>query len=231
MKKQIRRLLFYSRLSKYSKMENDDDQWVNYWKTHATFWEMGNSPPALRSLVASNKVLRTAGQNAVVFVPGCGTGHDVFTLAGLPGVRSVTGLDVVEEAISAANRTPKPANREVEIEFAQGDFFKHKQKYNIILDHTFLCALHPRFRQAWATKMGDLLEPGGLLITYMFPLASHLLGPPYALSVQLYEQLLTPDLELIYCEDVTPKFHTWKETIDEKIAIWKKVDPTKIWTV
>jgi hypothetical protein len=51
----------------------------------------------------------------------------------------------------------------------------------------------PELRPAWAQQMHRLLEPNGVLVCLMFPLNSdHTGGPPYAVTTQLYRDLLDP---------------------------------------
>ena len=63
-------------------------------------------------------------------------------------------------------------------------------------DYTFLCALKPEMREAWAKQMRQLLAPGGELLTLIFPLKSFhpdpTAGPPYLMSVDLVKGLLEP---------------------------------------
>ncbi|KMT15571.1 hypothetical protein BVRB_3g059210 isoform B [Beta vulgaris subsp. vulgaris] len=64
--------------------------------------------------------------------------------------------------------------------------------FDLIFDYTFFCAIEPKMRSAWATRMGDLLKPDGELITLMFPIDDHDGGPPYKTSVVDYEEVLCP---------------------------------------
>jgi methyl halide transferase len=60
-------------------------------------------------------------------------------------------------------------------------------------DLTFLCALHPSMREAWAAGWARVLRPGGRLITACFPIDASRdqnAGPPWPLTPELYERLL-----------------------------------------
>jgi Thiopurine S-methyltransferase (TPMT) len=57
----------------------------------------------------------------------------------------------------------------------------------------FLCALPPEQRKDWAQGWARLIAPGGELVTMMFPVDPEKQGgPPYAVSHELYTELLTP---------------------------------------
>ncbi|KAH9203791.1 thiol methyltransferase [Leptodontidium sp. 2 PMI_412] len=140
---------------------------------------------------------------------GCGRGYDVVMLA--QHGFDAYGLEISTDAIAAAEAystsemdapsaynfaragrdSPGTAGG---VTFLQGDFFQRDwelatplegdAKFDLIYDYTFLCALLPETRKSWATRMGDLLKPDGLLICLEFPLYKDpkLPGPPWGLK-------------------------------------------------
>jgi methyl halide transferase len=74
----------------------------------------------------------------------------------------------------------------------QLNFFELKDKFDLIYDYTFLCALDPSIRDLWAQQMSDLVRPGGELLTLIYPIGDHTTGPPFSVSLQLFTQLLEP---------------------------------------
>src|SRR5690606_24190595 len=87
------------------------------------------------------------------------------------------------------------------------DFFHmskgHVQKYDIVFDSTFLCAIQPDSRLDWAKSMSAVLKPGGILVQNIYPskpLGEEEIsmkdepgsGPPFQLSVKLATELLAP---------------------------------------
>jgi SAM-dependent methyltransferase len=66
--------------------------------------------------------------------------------------------------------------------------------FDLIFDFTFLCALPPAARGAWARRTRELLAPGtGRLVCLEFPLGkpAGAGGPPFGLTEGIYGQLLT----------------------------------------
>lgn len=53
------------------------------------------------------------------------------------------------------------------------------------INDSFLCAMEPRLRPAWAARFSEIIKKDGVLITLMFPLDDHEGGPPFALSEQV----------------------------------------------
>lgn len=152
-------------------------------------------------------------------VPGCGRGYDVALLA-RPG-RHVIGLEYSAAAAGVARdfvAGALPADRSGCWSVVEGDFFDPAalpaecSPFDLVYDYTFLCALRPADRRRWARRMSDLIRPGGILVTLMFPLRPEPLdlssGPPFALSKSVYRELLSgPEdgFDEVLVEDVPPE--------------------------
>lgn len=109
-----------------------------------------------------------------------------------------------------------------DIKFIVTDFFKDNwlsqthpgqagdRTFDLIYDHTFLCALDPSLRPRWAKRMSQLLSSNGRLICAEYPLGKPPSsgGPPHGLERELYEQLFAKPGEKVkydasgsVCED------------------------------
>ena len=181
------------------------------------------------SSLGSTASLDLVGKHA--FVPGCGRGYSVEALSD-GGCATVVGLELastaVAEALSYLESTGKPASG---ITIAEGDFFAHSpaQKYDLIYDCTFLCAIPPERRTEWALKMKELLVKGGDLVTLIFPVKDGApdpadgeigSGPPFAMSPRLLDGLLLPlGFTKISCERV-PEALVTRPFAGEYIARW-----------
>mmetsp|Transcript_27092 Transcript_27092/g.50651 ORF Transcript_27092/g.50651 Transcript_27092/m.50651 type:complete len:232 (+) Transcript_27092:61-756(+) len=147
-------------------------------------------------------------------VPGCGRGYDVTFLASTD--RSVLGLDIADKAVDTARARAQAlvdddsveftAQQLSQVEFSAVSFFdlpsdQDRDKFNLIYDYTFLCAMAPSLRQRWAEQMSALLLPGGELVTLIFPICDKPDGPPYAMSQDLVRELLEGvGLEAVFLE-------------------------------
>ena len=151
--------------------------------------------PALQQLI-DNKVIPTGR----ALVPGCGRGYDIVALASEE--RYALGIDMsgvaVKEALAAIDKLPTEKRPSPEtFDIKEGSFFdlseEEDQKFDFIYDYTFLCALDPSIRTAWARKMAALVKPGGELLTLIFPIRDNSTeGPPFQVSLELFTDLLTP---------------------------------------
>lgn len=181
------------------------------------------------------------------FVPGCGRGYDVLLLASHG--YDAYGLDVSKTATEAANALakeeaskgfpsyplqPTATSGWGNIKFLQADFFKDGflkytdgGDFDVIYDYTFLCALPPALRPAWAKRMSELLASEGRLVCLEFPLAKPPSsgGPPHGLSSELYVQLFKqPGNDVEYGEDGYAVAKQDRESGDgalERVAHWK----------
>eukprot|EP00913_Durusdinium_trenchii_P005366 g5005.t1 len=134
-------------------------------------WDVGEASPTLMEVLKLKSLGDCSGQR--VLVPGCGRAYDAVALAEY-GFSSVVAVDLSESAADAAKQflseCKSPAASKIEAVCA--DFFKLdlEPKADVIWDCTFLCALDPSVRVAWAQKTHSLLKPGGTLLTCIFPI-------------------------------------------------------------
>ncbi|PHH69105.1 hypothetical protein CDD80_7013 [Ophiocordyceps camponoti-rufipedis] len=136
-------------------------------------------------------------RRATALVPGCGLGHDALLLASYG--YDVWALDRgrgVEEAFGLY-----PAVREHvgcgAVTWLVADFLADEWSrglgFDLIFDYTFLCALAPQDRPRWAKRITQLLMPGGRLVCLEYPSWKPMSepGPPWGVSPELYEALLS----------------------------------------
>ncbi|KAJ6181199.1 hypothetical protein N7519_011660 [Penicillium mononematosum] len=163
-----------------SSIENHNAAWDSLWETdNSDMWDRGNPSPALVDLLEQREDILSPiaanGQRKKILVPGCGKGYDVVMLA-LHGFDAV-GLEISAKGVSTAEeyaqkelQAPQAYNfgsawtnkfERGSVSFIQGDFFQSDctkgEKFDVIYDYTFLCALHPNMRAQWASRMADLV--------------------------------------------------------------------------
>jgi hypothetical protein len=142
-------------------------------------WDKGAPSPPMKQYLERHAVRGRA------LVPGCGRGHEV-ALAAEHGL-DATGLDIAPTAVAEAQeKYPQLADR-----FVTGSLFDPPQDFysafDVVLEHTCLCALPPSLRPKYRQGIDLTLRRGGLLIGvwYINPnLGPGEEGPPYPFSVQ-----------------------------------------------
>jgi hypothetical protein len=154
-----------------------DQEWATLWTENITPWDRSEPSPAVIELLQLQPILRQCAEAKVdkkkALVPGCGRGYDVglFSRELDPGhFQEVIGLEVSPGAVDAAAGYLSDKKGDVPATVVLGDFFDkddaHLQEpFALVYDFTFLCALPPHRRPAWAQRMAEIIAPGGLLIT------------------------------------------------------------------
>ncbi|KAI9711352.1 MAG: hypothetical protein M1812_007201 [Candelaria pacifica] len=210
-----------------------NERWSQLWDAGDFLpWDRGGPNPALVDTLSqrqdllgdSNIIDKTTGakRRKRALVPGCGKGYDVLLLASFG--YDAYGLEVSASAVEMAEKVAKEKGNEYEIRHEEvgrgtvryivGDFFKDEWlkeikvegKFELIYDYTFLCALPPSMRPAWALRTAQLLALSlhSNLICLEFPTykAPSTGGPPFGLSPSVYtEHLSHPGKEIPYDED------------------------------
>lgn len=152
-----------------------------------------------------------------VLIPGCGSAYEVkaFLEAGW----DAWGIDFSEAAVKRAQGILGNHGDRILL----GDFFTHEfdQPFDWVYERSFLCALPPRLRKAYACRISDLLVPEGRLVGF-FLYGATFDGPPFPLQhVEEAKQLLC-HFELI--EDLDVKGSSSVSDGKERWEQWEK-DP------
>lgn len=190
--------------------------WKEAWRAGRTPWDEGKSPPALRELIARDLV--PAGR---VFVPGCGTGYDLATLA--RDDREVVGLDLSELAKAAFEQAHPSLPGSVRYDV--GDFFTFDDggPFDFVWDYTFFCALDPDHREPWASVMRRLVRSGATLATLIFPFEDPISdreGPPWPINTELVRTTLGDSFTLVEAAPADSS-HRGREG-KEVLALWTR---------
>ncbi|KAK8844828.1 hypothetical protein IAR55_006678 [Kwoniella newhampshirensis] len=206
-----------------------DNVWEERWQQGRTGWDQSSSHPLLVSFLQSEKAgklgVPTKGR---ALVPGCGMGYDVHLFA-QRGLETI-GVDLAPTCVQAAKKwlASQPSTKG-KSEIIVADFFEYdpEEKFDLIFDYTFLCALPPDSRTAWSRQLVRLSKPDSptTLITLMYPLPpqSQSVGPPWPLTEEIYHELLAEDWNLVWAEDVPPDMmRTTGAKGGEKLGVWTR---------
>ena len=131
---------------------------------------------------------------------------------------TATGLDLAPTAVKSAEKwlanlsygQPFSENFPGSVDFRCGNFFDehktHAGEYDLVFDCTFLCALNPEAYAKWSDAMSKIIKKGGELVTLIFPIGkSTPTGPPYPMSTDLVESLLSREFDRISMRDPLPQ--------------------------
>lgn len=129
-----------------------------------------------------------------VLIPGAGTGYEARLFA--ERGHDVTAIDFSDAAIEAAQRR---GHRVV-----KADFFAYGEKgFDLVYERAFLCALPRRLWPAWASRMAELVHPGGELAGFFY-LDDNERGPPFGTSEHALRGLRAGAFEVAESEAIPP---------------------------
>jgi SAM-dependent methyltransferase len=152
------------------------EYWNSRYVNDQTGWDTGAITRPIRQYVE-----QLTDTSLHILIPGCGNAHEAAFLL-QQGFKNVTCIDIspllcerLEDRLGKAG-----------LNVICGDFFEHTDTYDLIIEQTFFCAIHPRLRQEYAKHMHRLLKPNGKLAGLMFDCLFDKEGPPYGGSAAEY---------------------------------------------
>ncbi len=156
-----------------------------------------------------------------IFVPGCGLGHDVIYLA--EQGHNVTALDFSSFAINHINQKYNNSN----LKTIKEDFFKidsnYFNKFDIVLEYTFFCAIHPSKRSLYVDLIYKLLKKKGILVAVFIPVnkLDNDEGPPFGVDINKVIQMFSNKFRIIKNEKSSLSIEPRKDS--ELFVIMKKI--------
>lgn len=160
-----------------------ESYWTNRYQQDQATWDAGSITEPLKTYIDQLK-----DKNAKILVPGAGNAHEAEYLF-KAGFSNVFVIDISPEPIANFKKRVPDFPQE---QLITGDFFEHAQRYDLILEQTFFCALDPSLQTAYVKQMHQLLKPGGKLVGVLFTDPLHTTSPPFALEKKNYEELFRP---------------------------------------
>lgn len=140
-------------------MDFSKDYWQERWETNQTGWDIGHPSTPL-----VNYIDKIQNKDLKILVPGAGNAYEGEYLHE-QGFKNAFILDIAPQAVEnlQTRKSSIPRDRII-----LGDFFEHRENYDLILEQTFFCALDPSLRTDYVEKMYQLLNPGGKLAGLLF---------------------------------------------------------------
>lgn len=160
--------------------------WESRYQQGETGWDMGSASTPLISYC--QQLVQT---DLKLLIPGCGNAHEVEALLNL-GFSDITLIDLAESPLENVRNRNAEAVKNGNIKLVCDDFFNHQEQYDLALEQTFFCAIHPSQRDDYAFKMSQILKPKGKLagVLFDFPLTQE--GPPFGGAAEAYVQHFEP---------------------------------------
>lgn len=157
--------------------------WNLRWEKNETGWDIGYASPAITAYMA-----QYPDKNASILIPGCGNAHEAEYLVS-NGFTDITLIDIAPKAVE---RLKTKFADVPQVTILCEDFFRHKGSYDLIIEQTFFCAIHPSKRKAYSQKAASLLNENGRVTGVLFDTTFEKQGPPFGGNASEYRTIFEP---------------------------------------
>ena len=151
--------------------------WDKRYQNNDICWDLGVISPPLKAYIdqLENKSLK-------ILIPGGGNSYEAEYLF-QKGFTNVYVVDLSQTALdNIKQRIPDfPTSQLI-----QSDFFDLEMNFDLVLEQTFFCAIHPTLRSNYARKMNQILNQGGKIVGLLFSVPLFTNRPPFGGSKEEY---------------------------------------------
>ena len=154
-----------------------EDFWENKYKANKIGWDLGEVSPPLKTYFnqLTNKDIK-------ILIPGGGNSHEAEFLF-KQGFTNVYVVDVSKIPLeNLKRRVPEFPDSHL----IHANFFDIENKFDLIIEQTFFCAINPDLRPKYAKKMNRTLKEKGKLVGLMFDAVLNEDHPPFGGNKEEY---------------------------------------------
>tara|TARA_R110002126_G_scaffold264475_1_gene407520 strand:+ start:21678 stop:22259 length:582 start_codon:yes stop_codon:yes gene_type:complete len=172
-------------------MNFDEQFWNNKYKNNKIGWDLGDVSPPLKAYFdqLENKELKT-------LIPGGGNSYEAEYLFN-NGFKNIFVVDVSEIALkNIKQRVPNFPEEQL----IHSNFFDLDTSFDLVIEQTFFCAIHPDLRPKYAAKMHSILNPKGKLVGLLFNAKLNEDHPPFGGNKEEYLKYFQPYFSTIKME-------------------------------
>ena len=151
--------------------------WQERYLNNNVGWDIGKISPPLKAYFDQlrNKQLK-------ILIPGGGNGYEAAYLH-QHGFENVFLLDIAPKPLADFSSKHQSFPKE---HLIAGNYFEHQGRYDLIVEQTFFCAIHPSDRQLYAKKAHELLKQNGKLMGLLWATEMNTDLPPFGGSKAEY---------------------------------------------
>ncbi len=166
------------------------EYWDNRYLNNETGWDMNQVSPPLKEYIdnLNNKDLK-------ILIPGCGNAHEAEYLL-QEGFKNVTLIDISK----VVTERLKEKYHGKPIRVVNENFFDHQDRYDLILEQTFFCALDPTLREKYVGKCYELLSDQGKIAGVFFNKSFTNTEPPFIATDEEYRKLFQSSFSFLKFE-------------------------------
>ena len=188
-------------------MELDEQFWDDRYKSENTGWDIGSISTPLKEYFKQleNKKLS-------ILIPGGGNSYEAEYLF-KKGFKNVFVVDLSETALSNLQKRIPSFPKE---NLIHSNFFDLEKTFDLIIEQTFFCAIHPKLRPQYAKKANALLNQNGKLVGLLFCVPLNEDQPPFGGNKEEYIPYFKPYFNIDIME---PAYNSIKNRMGNELFI------------
>lgn len=139
-----------------------EEYWSKRYIENLIGWDIGEPSTPIKEYID-----QLPNKNIAILIPGCGNAYEAAYLL-QKGFTNITLVDISDHLVKTLKeKFADYLNKEIKILHA--DFFSLKEmKFDLIIEQTFFCAIHPTLRTSCVEQYSNLLNPNGKLVGLLF---------------------------------------------------------------
>jgi len=160
----------------------DANYWDQRYQQQQTGWDLGQCSPPIKAYID-----QLTDKSLSILIPGCGNAHEAAYLVE-KGFTDITLIDIAPSLVKKL----KHQFKDTSVNIVLANFFEFEGQFDLIIEQTFFCAIHPTQRKTYVNKVASLLKPGKKLVGLLFNKEFDKPGPPFGGTALMYETLFSP---------------------------------------
>jgi thiopurine S-methyltransferase len=161
--------------------------WESKYENNKIGWDLGEVSPPLKTYFDQlvNKELK-------ILIPGGGNSYEAEYLFN-NGFKNVYVVDLCHNPLE--NLKSRVLNFP-DKQLIHADFFDLEDRFDLVIEQTFFCAINPQLRVNYAKKMKDLLSDEGKLVGLFFDAKLNDDHPPFGGNKEEYIAYFKPYFDI-----------------------------------
>lgn len=158
-------------------MELDKTFWNQRYIDNEIGWDLGEVATPLKEYID-----QLDNKNLKIIIPGCGNAYEAEYLFN-KGFKNIFLIDLsptaLEQFATRVSNFPQD-------QLICDDFFNHNNKYDLMIEQTFFCALNPELRNEYVQHTANILNHNGKLVGLLFNEELNTDHPPFGGNKEEY---------------------------------------------
>ena len=160
-----------------NQMKLNKHYWEERYQKENIPWDIGSVSKPIKAYID-----QLNNKNLKILIPGAGNAYEAEYLW-QSGFFNTHVIDIASSPLdNLKQRIPDFPNDQL----IESDFFYLEDKFDLIIEQTFFCALDPKLRTDYASKIFNLLKPKGKIVGLFFNFELTHDGPPFGGSKKEY---------------------------------------------